>query len=359
MEPSEESYRLLACRYLRKQLDVLTKELEGVQRANGIECVHKARVASRRMRTGLAMFSDCFSARITKKWGKRIKKLTRGLGVARDTDVQIEYVEKTMAGLGKHNRKHEPGLKRLTLRLRQRREALQPKVVKAVRQLESGQMLSEMHGELAKTLFELKRRKVPARSPYLFERTRRHIADRIQDMFFYKKSLEDPQDVSGHHLLRIAAKKLRYTMEICNGLYSKKLSQGVNAIRKVQSSLGEIHDCDVWEQLLDRFLVEERQRMLDYYGHDRPLSFLKPGLEFLREQRKASRDRIFVELVERWTEMETSGFWDEIAAILESSIERPRQAESRSKDEQVRSEDKRKTKEYSPDQRRTRQSARP
>lgn len=338
METPDDSYRLLACCYLQKQLYALTKELEGSQRAEDTECVHQARVASRRMRAGLAMFDGCFPPKMMKKWGKRISNLTRRLGIARDTDVQIEYVENMIAGLDKSDKKNRPGLNRLALRLRQRREAIQANVVKTIHRIEAGQMLSGMHGELAKTLFDLKRRKVPAHSPYLFVQTERHIGERIRDLFFSKKSLEDPQDASGHHQFRIAAKKLRYTMEICNGPYEKRLNAAIKAVKKLQSLLGEIHDCDVWEHLLDTFLVEERQRMLAYYGHDLRFSFLKPGLRYIQEERKATRESVFKDLVERWKEMEDNGFWGQTAAIVESRRQASDQVESEGKGERMRCE---------------------
>ena len=58
----DPSCRFLACRYLREQLDKLTREVQGVRTSDGIEPVHQARVASRRMRAAFEMFSDCFEA---------------------------------------------------------------------------------------------------------------------------------------------------------------------------------------------------------------------------------------------------------------------------------------------------------
>ena len=59
----DPSYRLLACQYLREQLEVLMRELLGVRRNEEIEPVHQARVASRRVRAALRMFADCFDAK--------------------------------------------------------------------------------------------------------------------------------------------------------------------------------------------------------------------------------------------------------------------------------------------------------
>ena len=67
-----------------------------------IEYVHRARVASRRLRAALAMFRDGFDAQTWKRWRKQVQRLTGGLGEARDKDVQIEFVRGVLAGLGRH-----------------------------------------------------------------------------------------------------------------------------------------------------------------------------------------------------------------------------------------------------------------
>ena len=55
MAAVDPSYQLLACQYLRKQLDALIKEVRGVRENQDIEPVHQARVASRRMRAALLL----------------------------------------------------------------------------------------------------------------------------------------------------------------------------------------------------------------------------------------------------------------------------------------------------------------
>ncbi|MFH1922387.1 MAG: CHAD domain-containing protein, partial [Planctomycetota bacterium] len=54
------SYQLLAGRYVRRQIRQLIGQLEGMRKADDIEFVHRARVASRRLRAALGIFRDCF-----------------------------------------------------------------------------------------------------------------------------------------------------------------------------------------------------------------------------------------------------------------------------------------------------------
>ena len=75
-------------------IDVLSTEVAGVRAADDIEPVHRMRVASRRLRAALPLFSACFPEKDYRHWMREIKKITRALGNARDTDVQIAFLKK-------------------------------------------------------------------------------------------------------------------------------------------------------------------------------------------------------------------------------------------------------------------------
>ena len=52
------------------------------------------------------------------------------------------------------------------------------------------------------------------RSPATLARTRRHVDRQLEELFRHQASLADAADRQGHHAMRIAAKRLRYTLEI-------------------------------------------------------------------------------------------------------------------------------------------------
>jgi CHAD domain-containing protein len=269
------------------------------------------------------MFGDCFDAKKIDKWRSRIRRVTKGLGAARDLDVQIEFLEQFLAGLDEKDKRHRPGVERLTLRLRQDRAAVQPKAVKTLDALEKGNAMAEMHGELEKVLFLLRHRGVTVQSPYVFERAATHIRQRVQTLRADEQTLADPSDVPGHHQLRIDAKRLRYTMEICDPVYDGQLGPAIKAVKKVQSLLGDIHDCDVWAEDVEAFMAAERERTIEYFGHHGPFNRLKPGLERLIDERRRCRAETFDRLVEHWTRLSEEGFWDRLEALLSSSLEVP------------------------------------
>ncbi len=160
------SYRLLAAQYIRKQTRRLVGQLAGVRQSDDIEYVHQARVASRRLRAGLRIFSDCFGRKKLKRWRKQVRRLTEGLGPARDRDVQIEFVQGILSGL--KEKACRPGIARLLLRLQQSRRAIQPQVVEAADRFEAGRTAEEMLASTEKMRSDLKKRHFSLQSPFVF-----------------------------------------------------------------------------------------------------------------------------------------------------------------------------------------------
>jgi len=315
----DRSYQLLAARYVGKQVARLSREMSGAQKAKGVERVHQARVASRRLRAALRMFRGCFPGRKPRRWRKEIGRLTKGLGPARDADVQIEFVREFMLSL--EDRPCRPGVRRLLVRLRQQRKALQPKVVKAVDRTVASGVLRDMAAAAKAFQSLLEGRDVSIWSPFVFLRAERLILRRLEKVLTLQDCLADPAEVQRHHEMRIATKRLRYTMEICKPIYEGRLDEFVDEAKAVQTLLGEIHDCDVWMGMLPAFMEAERSRTLAYYGTARPFHRLAIGLEHLREERRQQRYARFAELTEHWQDLSRRGVWDRLAGMVVSCVQ--------------------------------------
>ena len=85
-------------------LDAFSKEIDGVKTDQDIEPIHRMRVASRRLRAALPLFASCFPEKKYQQWMEEIRKVTRALGEARDTDVQIAFLTKIIKK--RDSRKH-------------------------------------------------------------------------------------------------------------------------------------------------------------------------------------------------------------------------------------------------------------
>jgi len=344
------SFQLLAAGYLRKQARRLIEQLQGVRDADDIEYVHQARVASRRLRAGLRVFSDCFGRKKRKRWRKHVRRLTEALGPARDRDVQIQFVEGVLGEL--KEKAYRPGVARLLLRLRQAREAIQPRVVEAADRFEAGGTAEQILAAAKEMRSRRKKRGVTLQSPFVFARAEEHVCDRLNELFEYEDCLSEPEDHEQHHAMRIAAKRLRYTLEICQPVYQGGLDRFVKAVKQLQSLLGDIHDCDVWVADLEAFVEEERQRTRAYFGDDRAFARLKPGLEYLQQERRARRPLLFEQLAQYWRDLDQEGLWEELIRSLKSPSQPPERPGRATGDGHAESESKRKSGQRRPDEKR-------
>jgi CHAD domain-containing protein len=78
-------------------------------------------------------------------------------------------------------------------------------------------------------------------------------------------------------------------MEVFESLYGEEIKSLINLSKKLQDLLGSIHDADVWMDMIPSFIKEEEQRIITYFGHNRPLRRLLPGLRAFAANRERSR----------------------------------------------------------------------
>jgi CHAD domain-containing protein len=297
----------------------LQQELSGAKILNNIECIHQSRVATRRMRAGLNFFNCCFSDKKTKKWQAQIRNLTKRLGAARDIDVQIEFINNFLNTLDTSNKQYRYGISRLLLRLQQKREKIQPKVINTIDSFISKHVLADMHGEIEKILF-LNHDSKDFQSLFVFQHAQNHINKQLDELMSYESSLDRPEDKDSHHQMRISAKRLRYTLEICNPAFNNELKHFIQCVKKIQTSLGDIHDLDVWDEYLDTFVKKEMKLTMDYFGNCRSFPRLKKGLDFFHNECLVRRSDIFTEIVDYWRQVQEANLWDDLQEVVNTRI---------------------------------------
>jgi CHAD domain-containing protein len=322
----DASYQFLACQYIKVQIRALSRHLRGCRLARDIEHVHQARVASRRLRTALRMFEGCFAEEQIEKWRRQVRQLTSRLGAARDADVQVEFLKDFISKVVPAGKKLRPGLRRIMLRVKQRRKAIQPKVVKILDRIKKNGTIEDIRAEIIRTGKRLSRQNVDIRGPFVFEQARRHIEERLGGLLSHQCCLENPSDKRGHHQMRIAAKRLRYTLEICNLPFERRLSEHIDVMKRMQSLLGRVHDCDVWLEDLERFAGKEKKRTVKYFGSERAFGRLKPGIEYLVGHRREDREQFFEQSRALWKEIAERGLVDKLHSIIQARGLRSRRA---------------------------------
>lgn len=306
---------------LLKSLSALEQEFEGVRKGEDIEAIHRMRVASRRLRAALPLFGPVLAQKKYEGWIGHIRGLTKALGDARDSDVQIDHLRDYFVALPPGPTR--PGARRLLLRLRQRRQKLQQAVDKALDDVVKSNVLMDMERKLRPILDGVES---TPRSEALCRLAWDSIREKLQLFLYYEPFIQQPEDKEELHAMRIAAKHLRYTMEIFSPLYQSELKPYLKAMRQVQEMLGDIHDCDVWMVYLPEFQERERVRTLRYFGNERPFRRLLPGLEAYFTDRSTARDQTYSEFLEKWQEWRQDGLWDQLINEVSSQCIFPDQA---------------------------------
>jgi putative phosphoesterase len=369
-EPRDPGY----CLYLAERaLDLLPQvrnEIDGVRKSEDVECVHRMRVASRRLRAVLSLSAGCVGRKELRRWRQEIRSLTRALGAARDADVQVDHLLSYAARLPGGRGAESPGfaagwppagmipgspestaieapatapptlfpafrawLRRigvtkdrsrtleetlpqpdagppgqqgiecLLLRLGQQREGLQPAVLAALDRLEASDVLEEMAERFRTIEVRARREGALSRSAPVYDAAHLNVQLRCDELLGHAPALRDPARSDEHHAMRIAAKQLRYTLETFAPLYDG-LKAELKAIKRLQETLGQLHDCDVWIVQLPQFLEEERNRTFAYFGHDGFFRFIEPGVRQLLEDRVAEHQRLHAAALSCWEELE-------------------------------------------------------
>jgi CHAD domain-containing protein len=325
MKSTFGDYCLFGIEALRQRLPALTQEIAGVRAAEDIEYIHRMRVATRRLRAALALFEECLPRKRFAEWEAQIKRITKALGAARDTDVQIDVLQSFLASLT--DRKQQAGIKRLLLRLQQQREQLQVKVIKALDDLESGRVIDDMTDTLHEMFVQarvqaagddtLHAAGAPAEvATEVYQRAEQAIRLKLEEFLAYEMYVPQPDRIAELHAMRIAAKHLRYTLEIFAPLYDDNLKKPIKVVKEMQEMLGDIHDCDVWIAYVPQFLEEERARALEYFGHDRSARRFTPGILALQADRQRFRDERYAQFVKFWERLQDDEAWSKLRSTL-------------------------------------------
>lgn len=316
-QKSPKAIGIFGAGFLLDQVQALEAECQGALTGDDIEHVHQMRVASRRLRNGLGLFSDCLPEKKSKAWGSEIRKITRALGRARDLDVQIEVLHQVCQN--PLDATLRPGYNRLLLRLNQSRASAQKKVDKTVTKMQDGSLLENMRQHLEKMIAGSENRYLY--TPSLYQRAFMTINQRLEEFLSYQQYISNPDNIDQLHAMRIAGKHLRYTLEVFAPIYNNALDLHIRAMKEIQDLLGEIHDNDVWIEWLPQFIEQERDRIEDFYGHSTSLAELLPGLNHFMADRKEIRGEKYRSFLATWQMLLEENAWKVLTEVTRTPMD--------------------------------------
>jgi CHAD domain-containing protein len=235
----------------------------GTRLGNDIEALHDMRVATRRMRAAFRVFGDYFDPQVVAPYLKGLKRTGRMLGAVRDMDVFRDQVQAYLADLAKSQRASLDGLLAV---LEARRETARERMIVY---LDSAKYrhFTEAFGEFVETeglgsLPVVLDQEEPR--PYRV----RHVApmavyERLAAVRAYDEWVSIPHPpLARLHAVRIACKRLRYTLEFFSEVLAPTTRAAVKEITAMQDHLGSLHDAVVASGILRDYLV------WGTWGHD-------------------------------------------------------------------------------------------
>jgi hypothetical protein len=170
----------------------------------------------------------------------------------------------------------------------------------------------------------MKARKVKGLDPSgsLGDNAQRIVATRLDELCGFVPRALDPREVEALHDMRIAAKRLRYVLEVTEPCFGSYAGTAGKRTKELQDLLGEIHDCDVLVPRIEEIIGELRNAAVADVVHrtgdaedvdpalaaDAPNRDAWQGLEALIVHLRARREVLFARFLAFWTQIERDGF---------------------------------------------------
>jgi CHAD domain len=166
----------------------------------------------------------------------------------------------------------------------------------------------------------VKARKVKGLDPDgpLAENAVRIVEVRLAELRSFAGAVRDPAAVEALHDMRIAAKRLRYVLELTAPVFGGAAERSAKAAKRLQEVLGEVHDCDEFVPRVEAHMAKlraadsaalrqsaGRSKDLDpAAAREAPNRRLYRGLEALDVYLRARREVLYASFLREWQRLE-------------------------------------------------------
>jgi len=228
----------LRMQYLQQMLPLAAHDYR-----EDVEYVHQLRVGCRRAGAALQAFRPLMTGK-AKRLRKWLRRLRRTAGPARDTDVLLERL------LSESDQ--QPCHAYVVARLQRQRHKVQRALVDVATQTESG----EFQASIERCLNGLQKHRGKNKSVVPFDVFAHEALRSVSQEMFRLSELEHPT-VAQLHELRIAAKRLRYSIELFHSAFPAALREDVYPlVAEIQSRLGRLNDHATAQVLFQHWLAD-------------------------------------------------------------------------------------------------------
>jgi CHAD domain-containing protein len=243
---------------LTHQFQRFQEQLPGVRLDIDTEFVHQARVATRRMRSGVRLFREAIPEAAAAYLGGELKWLGGLLGAVRDVDVFLLNLSR-----------YQDRIERFPTKKKQAFESWIGKHRSGLRDALCEALGSHRYTTLERRLTQFLGRPLPSRprAPLAAKTVREVAPDLIVDKF--EAAIKQGDTVLAQpklkefHRLRIRMKRLRYACEFMAPAYGDALDPFIERTVEIQDCLGELQDTVFTRKFVDSLCDDWRGKPVD------------------------------------------------------------------------------------------------
>jgi CHAD domain-containing protein len=254
------------------------------------EYVHQLRVGTRRADAALRIFAPCLPDKVWRKARKRLKRIRRAAGAARDLDVFAIHVLERQSD---QPAQHQPGLDFLVGHTLGQRTQAQTQLQETG--LRDGNGLEEFVRDLVLSI----RPPADASGDATLLTLARPLLSNLLNTL-HEKASGDLKEYPHLHQVRIAGKRLRYAMEVFAPCFEPAFRQRLYPlVEQMQEILGGANDSYVGAQRIVQIRAYVRTAWSD--GWKRLAPGVEAALQSFRKRLPAERRR-FLRWWKHWQE---------------------------------------------------------
>ncbi|MFI5388119.1 MAG: CHAD domain-containing protein [Candidatus Eremiobacterales bacterium] len=232
---------------VRRAISASVKRLldneSGAIAGRGVEPLHKARVAVRRLRSDLRTFRELVDARWSGKLRQELRWLGSELGAVRDYDVFLSRIRAAAARSGAAG---DPNVAALIAAARDARSASRARMVEALRSARYARLRARLELAARSPRLTLAARLTASQAlPPIMKRRKKRIRNAVE-------GLPTRPTFASLHRIRILAKRLRYAAEAVAFVAGSQTTTVAKAAERLQDVLGELNDAVCACRLLRR-----------------------------------------------------------------------------------------------------------
>jgi CHAD domain-containing protein len=219
---------------------VLARAWARVEAGDG-EALHRSRVSTRRLREALPLVKG--SGRERRRLRRELRRVTRALGPVRELDVALALAGK----LANDWPELAAALDHVSARLHELRARRRARLVKKVSRADINILVDRVDQLLVQT-----RRPGASRPSVDRSRLAERIAARAATTREAAESAGALYAPEALHAVRIAAKKLRYALEVARAVRIAGAASAARRLRQYQDLLGLLHDLQIFSSHVTR-----------------------------------------------------------------------------------------------------------